>query len=146
MNQPVYEIQFSDFDQIYTFISEGKQGRIIKMVRFQEMEELQYNLGFGDFIQATLQVDDEIVSDNGDMVKVLATVIKILDIFLNENPDASVFITGSSPSRIRLYQIAITSNFLLLSKTYKISGFREDNWEDFQKNIPYEAFLVQKIF
>jgi hypothetical protein len=146
MNQPIYEIQFSDFDQIYTFISEGKQGKILKMVRFQEIDESMFNLGFGDFIQSTSQVDDKIVSNNGDMVKVLATVLEILDIFLNENPEVSVFITGSSPSRVRLYQIAITTNFSLLSKKYLISGFREDDWEDFQKNIPYEAFLVQKLF
>ena len=146
MNQPIYEIQFSEFDQIYTFISEGKQGKILKMVRFQEIDESMVNLGFGDFIQSTWQVDDKVVSDNGDMVKVLATVLEILDIFLNENPEISVFITGSSPSRVRLYQIAITTNFSLLLKKYLISGFREGNWEGFQKNISYEAFLVQKLF
>ena len=145
MNQPIYEIQFSDFDQIYTFISEGKQGKILKMIRFQEIDESMFNLGFGDFIQSTWQVDDKVVSDNGDMVKVLATVLEILDIFLNENPEISVFNTGSSPSRVRLYQIAITTNLSSLSKKYLISGFREGGWEDFQKNISYEAFLVQKL-
>ena len=80
------------------------------------------------------------------MTKILATVIKISENFFADNQDVSVFITGSTPSRTRLYQIAISTNLPLLSMTYEIYGFRDSSWETFQKNATYEAFLVQKLF
>jgi hypothetical protein len=56
----------------YLFISEGPKGRIIKIVLFQNIGENSYNLAFGDFNGG--QVDDEVVSNNRDFVKVLSTV------------------------------------------------------------------------
>jgi hypothetical protein len=59
-----------------------------------------YNLGFGDFDPITNQIDDKVVSDNGDLIKVMATVISLALKFLDDNPMAMVFFEGSKhPSK-----------------------------------------------
>ncbi len=42
------------------------------------------------------QVDDKVNTNNSDLVKVLGTVISIIQSFLNENMEAKIFFTGST--------------------------------------------------
>jgi hypothetical protein len=85
----------------YTFISNGPKGQITKVVQFQPLQrENLYNIGFGD-LTASGTVDDKIESNNDDIVKVLATVIHIIQNFLTENAQARVFFMGSTVQRTR---------------------------------------------
>jgi len=45
------------------------------------------------------QVDDKVNTNNSDLVKVLGTVISIIQSFLNENMEAKIFFTGSTQQR-----------------------------------------------
>jgi hypothetical protein len=107
MNQPVYDVNYLPSENQYYFESIGKKGKIIKVVAFTEKEENIYNLGFADFNTETGQIDDKSNSKNGDMPKVLATILYITAEFLSQNPFAYVFFEGSTPDRTRLYQMAI---------------------------------------
>jgi hypothetical protein len=49
------------------------------------------------------QVDDKVNTNNSDLVKVLGTVISIIQSFLNENMEAKIFFTGSTQQRTDLY-------------------------------------------
>ena len=49
------------------------------------------------------QVDDKVNTNNSDLVKVLGTVISIIQSFLNENMEAKIFFTGSTQQRPDLY-------------------------------------------
>ena len=40
-----------------------------------------YNLAFGDFNEETTEIDDNIITNNGDGIKVLATVVSTLYAF-----------------------------------------------------------------
>ena len=74
MNLPKYDV-VSNTSHTYEFISEGKNGKIYKSVSFQETNiEGVYNLGLVDKNPITGQVDDKVVSNNGDRDKVLSTV------------------------------------------------------------------------
>ena len=88
MNQPSYLFTRVSSER-YFFISSGKQ-EIEKAVEFTAMDiPDHYNIGFGDQLpDGTL--DDTIGSNNGDIVKVLATVIKVLTSFLSEFPCATI--------------------------------------------------------
>ena len=65
-------------------------------------EKAIYNLGFGDYNAETKTIDDEIITNNGDSLKVLATVASTVYAFTEKYPDALVFATGSNNLRTRL--------------------------------------------
>ena len=145
MNKPIYTIQQAD-EYSYAFFSVGKNGIILKIVAFEQIEGNRYNLGFGDYDFLTEEVNDKIVSDNGDSEKVLATVVGILNDFLLKHADYEVFVIGSTESRTRLYQIAINIYYEEFTQFYQIFGKIGDNVESFQKNKVYESFLIRRLF
>jgi hypothetical protein len=55
-----------------------------------------------------------------------------------------IYIVGSTLSRTRLYQMSITKIYEEIASFYIVQGYREGQWEIFQKNVNYEAFVVQK--
>ena len=75
----------------------------------------------------------------------MATVVLILNDFLQNNPKFSVFIVGSTLSRTRLYQIAINRYYEDFKVYFEIFGFKNSDFEIFQKNVNYESFLVRKM-
>ncbi len=83
---------------------------ILKVVVYAQIEkygETYYNLGFGDYNKETGKPDDTIVSDNGDMCKVLRTIVSTLPQFFEQFPDATVHIMGSDRIRNDYYQILV---------------------------------------
>lgn len=154
MNQPTYNVKYVSDKDFYIFESIGRNGSIFKVVIFSKIEENIYNLGFGDYdplnndidTDIDTDIDDKIVSDNGDMVKVIATVVGIALKFLSENPMTYLYIKGSTPLRTQLYNRTINRNFYDFIHSYKIYGSQNGVLEIFQKNTPYESFLVKKLF
>jgi len=59
-----------------------------------------------------------------------------------------VYATGSTPARTRLYQMGISANWAEIESILKIFGFNSGQWQPFQQNINYEAFLAirKKIY
>ena len=102
-----------------------------------------FNLGFGDKNEETGLIDDFVVSNNRDREKVLATVASTALKFISQYPGYSIFAKGSTATRTRLYQIGISINIEKLNKKFYIYGFVNDKWELFNKNVNYEAFLVE---
>jgi hypothetical protein len=132
----------------YEFYSEGPNGRIKKAVRFTKMNYQPpyiYNLGFGDVSEVTDAIDDSVVSNNSDRDIVLATVAKTVLDFTDIYGDSYIFARGSTPVRTRLYQMSIAKLFDEIKIDFKVLGFRDNNWEDFQLNANYQAFLVKRI-
>ena len=146
MNKPTYPIQFSANNKIFRFKSIGENGVIHKIVQFQIIKDNIYNLGFGDFDPITKMVDDEARSNNADLEKVLATILSIITVFFDSYPDAIIYFEGSSPSRIRLYQIVINLFHEELLNSYQIFGTANGIVESFKKNVNYESFYIKKIF
>ncbi|MEK7257235.1 MAG: hypothetical protein AAB316_20950, partial [Bacteroidota bacterium] len=102
MSATPYDIKTEE-ELVFSFVSEGKKGRIVKIVRYDETAPGLFNLGFGDQIGQEFDFDDLAISDNGDMVKVLATVIMTIFLFFKQFPNATIFIQGSTPERTYLY-------------------------------------------
>ena len=147
----------SDVDSlIFTFESIGQkviQKRVIYS-KFDNPEDIGlpfdvsvYNLGFGDFDEQTGQLDDQIISKNGDTEQVLSTVAETAFDFWAEYPDALIFFMGSipegeKPRRTRLYQMRINRYFAEISAIVNVAGFGENGWEIFSKDKNYNAFLI----
>lgn len=134
----------------YTFTSVGRK-RIEKVVDFTDFGvKNTFNLAFGDMLPDG-SIDDMASSNNGDIVKVLATVISILKDFTSKNPKAHVVFTGSTDERMKLYTRIIKSYYSIFSKEFNVSGFIKDgdryNEVQFDPKVPleYVVFLIKKI-
>lgn len=132
--------------EFFEFYSEGPKGIIKKVVEFQlTSKEDVYNLAFGDYNDELGRIDDKVVTNNGDSLKVLATVASTIYAFIEKHPNAWVIAAGSTKSRTRLYRIGITTNLIEISKDFHIFGYTKNgNWVTFKAGKDYEAFLIRK--
>jgi hypothetical protein len=141
-----YPVVMGATSMVYEFVSEGYKGKISKLVIYSETHLHNfYNLGFGDKDELTGDINDTIVTNNGDSEKVLATVAATLYTFTDEFPDAMVFASGSTTARTRLYRIGISNNLEAIKNDFEIFGLTKDkNWVEFEKRKDFEAFLVKR--
>ena len=139
-----YELKSGEKLEVFEFISVGINARIIKLVQYTPTNYKDlYNPGFGDKNADTGEIDDNVISNNGDSEKVLATVVSTLYAFMDKHVDSLVYATGSTKSRTRLYRMGITKYLDEIQNDFEVYGETEDGWEEFRKNIEYEAFLVK---
>ena len=130
---------------VFEFMSEGTKGQIPKLIKYSETNlKDMYNLAFGDKNPDTGDIDDKVVSNNGDSEKVLATVVATIYAFFDKYPDSWIFATGSTKARTRLYRMGITKYIDEIKVDFEIFGLKENEWEPFKKEIEYDAFLVRR--
>jgi hypothetical protein len=140
-----YELKAGRSLTTFEFLSEGRKGKIVKVVQFQRMNLPNlFNLAFGDKNLETGEIDDLSISDNGDSEKVLATVVAALYAFVNEHPGCWVYATGSTGVRTRLYQTGINKYFDIVKADFDIMGELLNEWEPYEKGKNYQAFAVQR--
>lgn len=146
MNKPKYLYKTEDHFTIFEFFSEGPKGRIAKMVEYTETATKGvYNLAFGDYDETTKTINDLSVTNNGDSLKVLATVASTVYAFFEKHPNAYVIATGSTNVRTRLYRMGITNNLVEIKEDFVVYGLSEKGtWEEFELGEDYEAFLITK--
>ncbi len=146
MHYPRYDYSAENELTIFEFDNIGNKGKITKIVQYTEMSVKGYfNLGFGDLDIATREINDGIVTNNGDGQKVLATVVSTVYAFTGKNPEAYIYATGSSESRTRLYRMGITNNLEELKKDFYVFGLRNDQvFEPFIIGEDYLGFLVTR--
>jgi hypothetical protein len=146
MKYPKYQYRSETTMTHYEFTSEGLKGLIKKIVEFTETgTENVYNLGFADFDENTKTTSDISVTNNGDSLKVLATVASTVYAFTQKNPKAWILATGSTKVRTRLYRMGITNNLAEISEDFKVFGLNNNGeWDIFVIGEDYEAFLLTK--
>jgi len=146
MNKPQYLYKSEDYFKIYEFVSEGSKGSVKKMVQFSNTgTENVYNLAFGDFDETINSINDLSVKNNGDSLKVLATVASTVYAFMDKHPNAWIFATGSNKVRTRLYRMGITNNLVEINEDFEVYGFSQSGvWEEFLVGEDYEAFMITK--
>ncbi|WP_421825865.1 DUF6934 family protein [Larkinella sp.] len=145
MHYPSYSFRQSLTVSEFFFESIGVKGVIQKLVSFTPTGvEHIYNLALADFNTLTGKFDDRSISDNGDTIKILATIFQIVNQYLEQFPERWIVFSGNSMARNRLYRMSINHSFQELSELFSLFGFQNDEWEVFQPNRSYEFFLVQK--
>ena len=146
MNSDIYPTQASTNFIAYDFISKGRKGEIRKGVRYTQTGFTDiWNLAFGDINADTGDMDDSIVSNNGDSEKVLATVARTCVKFTDHFPGTMIFAIGSTPSRTRLYQMGISRYLNQILELFTIKGLLENSWQEFEKDINYKALLIKRL-
>lgn len=147
MNLERYEFFAYDTLEQFEFISAGPKGKIKKMVQFVPRHingTTYFHLCLGDWDETRKDINDLIVTNNHDTKKDLATVAAIILAFTEQFADMSVYATGSTPARTRLYQMGIAANWQEIEPILKVSGYINEGWQSFKKGVNYKAFLVQK--
>lgn len=145
MHLPKYHLTSDIFKHIFKFTSVGVKGNIEKGIHFEKTaSENVVNLAFGDVNKNTGKIDDEIISNNGDRDKILATVFSALYIYTSQFPEHFVTIKGSTQARTRLYRMAITVYGDEFIDEFTILGLTKDKWSIFKHNNNYSAFLVKR--
>ncbi len=166
MDLPKYQLSAENTLTVFEFVSIGPNGNIPKLIKFSETHLKDfYNLGFGDKSIDTGEINDKIVSNNGDSDKVLATVVSAVYAFTDLNPNIWVYATGSTRARTRLYRMGIGKYFskvkvessLKTNKTKKVSFghififfnqlILRHHWISKNKNLPQNnSFYANCLF
>ena len=142
MDKPAYPFKVVKNGYRFEFESISPKRTIQKVIEYKELEvENLFNLALLDIDENGIH-SDVVVSDNGDMESVLATVIQTIQVFLALHPKAKVLFMGSTKTRNRLYRAVISKYYQQTERIYEIHGIH--NWENepFEKNKDYEAFLI----
>jgi hypothetical protein len=147
MNLPVYPVTRIENKLIFYFQSRNAFGenpvlKVVTYVMYFKHGTPYYNLGFGDYDPKTNEVFDQTVTDNGDMRKILATVVSTLEIFFQEKPHETVHIDGSDRVRRAYYHKLIADYSNLIAELYVVRGRSSGKIELFQKGKSYEFILI----
>ncbi|WP_314270847.1 DUF6934 family protein [Capnocytophaga sputigena] len=143
MNLPQYKTNPDEDLHSFSFISEGKNGKIEKVIRYEKITDDVFNLGFGDKDPITGKINDKVVTNNGDTEKVLATVVSTVFTFTERNPNAYIYAIGSNHVRNRLYRRGITKYLSEALDTFAIYGMLPNQeFEIFNPNTDYVGFLL----
>ena len=146
MKYKKYDYTADEELHFYEFTSIGRNGSIKKVVEYSQMNiEDYYNLGFGDFNEQKNEINDKVVTNNGDSLKVLATVASTVYAFTGKYPKAKIFATGSTEVRTRLYRMGITNNLVEIQEDFDVYGMRTDEtFEEFIVGEDYIGFLITR--
>ncbi len=105
----------------YRFVSTGRK-RVEKIVEFTPLDiKNMYNLGFGDLL-ANGKVDDKANTNNGDIIKVLSTVIHIIKDFTEDKPQSKIAFKGNTKERTALYQRILKTYLNVFNKEFFITA------------------------
>jgi hypothetical protein len=166
----------------YLFFSEGLNGRkdVLKIIQYAYLRNYNnksiFNLGFGDFNMNTWEINDESMTDNGDVYKIFNTVLSTMPQFFGKYPEAAVLIRGSDGRvefeakckqnctkrctefchnfnrRMKLYCNYLSRKYELFEDDYQFVGGVDNNadWFEFSKFKPgklYDSIIVsRKLF
>nr|WP_221390909.1 hypothetical protein [Dyadobacter sp. NIV53] len=125
----------------FDFVSVGDK-HINKTVVFQQIDKTQfYNLVLAD-VDSDGELDVFAVSNNGDMKKILATVLQCIEMFLTSNFKATIIFYGSTSLRTNIYQWVINRELAKASLRFFVQGFDGANFVDFNPKDKYSAFAI----
>ncbi len=143
MDGPYYDFTASDDATVFWFKSTNGDKIIEKEVRYTAtfLPDM-YSLALVDVLS------DGTVSDvsrprQGDVEKVLATVIQTIHTFLATRPTATVAFAGSTDARTRLYQIAIVRELSKVESAFVLQGYLNGAFENFVPGTVYAAFAIR---
>ena len=130
----------------YFFVSEGENKRIVKMVVFTPLGKKLWNLGFGD-LQYHGYIDDSVVSNNDDLIKVISTVAKITYEFSEKYPLRHLQIKPVDEKRRRLYNHVFRRNYDIIYANFEITGINNLNGiirEHYSPEETYNSFELKR--
>lgn len=143
MNEKGYPFSTIVKGSIYAFESVSPNQRIVKLVLLTPTERSQlFNVALLDVLDDG-QTSDDVESKNGDLIPVLAIVFKIMEDFLENNPECAVMFRGSDARRHRLYRIVIARELSSVSDRFEVFGGTPDKMIPFAPNVNYDHYFLK---
>jgi hypothetical protein len=144
MEYTPYQTSRNESSIEFEFFSEGPKGRILKKILYKPLDSHPsiFNLSVGD-VKADGSIDYEAITNNGDMLIVLATVALTIPAFLNAYPDKAIFVKGHTESRNRLYRRLISNHLVHIPNGHLLYGLVGQKWYLFEKNQNYSGFMLE---
>lgn len=131
-------------ETMYSFFSVGQQGTIEKFVAFQNMGLLTYNVALADYDRTNDTFLDMSNSNNFDLVRLFATIFRIADEFLAQNPYCSLHIKGNTPTKEKLYHRIIKHNLFDLQNKFLVLGVDKTGASHlFNPSNEYDYFIIR---
>lgn len=143
MKQQYYKYLRDEDCLWFEFESVSNQKTVRKIVvytPFQDNPDV-FNLALADALSDG-SYSDKTVTNNEDMEKVMATVIRTMLRFFEKYPTKMVYVEGSTSERTRLYRIIISRELSEIEKIFTIYGLLGSDTEIFKKNQNYNAFVI----
>lgn len=128
----------------FFFESEGTRGKIPKVVAFRDYGNNIWNIGFGELRQGKIQ--DLVISNNQDIVRVMNTVAHIIYIFFETHPEAILQIRPVDEKRKRLYNGIFQRRFAEIDKKFRVVGTREEMDEPYSPKQFYDKLEISLNF
>ena len=129
---------------LYYFESEGKHGTIPKAIIFTLYENNLWNLAFGDWHDG--DIDDVIISNNYDIVKIIGTIANVVYDFSAKYPARHIYIQPVDEKRKKLYNHVFRRNYEVIITTFQIIGVVEGTYEDYLPKKSYDKFKLIRKF
>ena len=143
MKEKFYPFRASEDYLFYYFESRSEERTIHKAVQFEKIGADIYNRAFGA-LDENREINDFCVSNNQDMNKVLATVVRTALTFFEAYPDRRVYFTGSSKARLRLYSAILAREFENWKPVFEVLGIQNGNPVPFEQGVNYESFIINR--
>ena len=128
----------------FKFKSIGKNGTIDKLIEFSFYQENIWNLGFGDIKGDDW--DDNVISNNNDMRKILQTVANAVHTFLEHYPERKIFIAPLDKQRKILYNRIFQQKWKGIEPLFSVKGIRfmdgKQVFEDYKPTILFDYFII----
>ncbi len=94
------------------------------------------------------QIDDSIISNNHDIVKLIGTIAKIVYDFSKAFPLSRIEINPIDEKRKRLYHHVFRRNFDIINADFQVKGVYKgiDEEEDYSPEKIYDFFRLKRKF
>jgi hypothetical protein len=126
----------------FEFESEGTKGKITKIVLFSKIKNNIWNLGFGD--KTGDNWEDAVISNNGDLLKVMATIVAIGVEFSENWPDLIIHIQPVDDKRKMLYNALFKRNYLEINQNFEVKGFLKNRWVQYDTEKNFDQFRIRR--
>lgn len=144
MNEVSYPFLLTKTEFRYEFNSVSPEKEVKKVVLITQTDTPEvFNLALLDVLENG-KMSDISVTNNDDLRTVLATVIKIIEDFLNKNRVYFVIFRGSDERRQRLYRIVINREIDAIKQKFQIWGVVDNNLVAFESNQDMDFYLIGK--
>ena len=142
MIQESYPLIADENREVFAFESIGSRGCIAKIIVFDLVAGDIWNLGFGDRNNGNW--DDEVISNNGDLVRVISTVAQAALQFSERWPERRILINPVDEKRKRLYNTIFKRRHHEIIQIFEVTGLTSQGMRPYEPDIFSHLFLLTR--
>jgi hypothetical protein len=141
-----YELKENKESTQFRFMSVSNEKSIEKIVDFKPLTANLWNLAFGD--KKENDWEDNTISNNDDMRKVLQTIVNAIHLFLDFYPESDILIRPLDYQRKLLYNRTFQQKWSEIDKLFFVSAFVINDLhhivEDYNPTKIYDYFVISR--